>query len=48
MPMVSDIIKIGFFLKPGTIIVVDGKSSKCSVYAIPVSKKVAVSLCKEY
>ena len=27
MPMVSDIIKIEFFLKPGTIIVVDGRAA---------------------
>ena len=27
MPMVSDLLKIEFFLKPGTILVVDGRSA---------------------
>ena len=42
MPMTSDILKIEHFLKPGTIIIVDGKASNSRFFKIKFSKKMEI------
>ena len=42
MPMVSDIIKIEFFLKPGTIIVVDGRAANVQFMQSQFKRKCSI------
>ena len=42
MPMTSDILKIEHFLKPGTIIIVDGRASNSRFLKIKFSKKMEI------